>query len=81
MRRIEVNTSLCTIHTLQLPNYCMFPFHRFSPDAKVYASGSRDGSIKIWDGVSNRCVNTFVKAHGGSEVCSVTFTRNGKASS
>lgn len=51
---------------------------KYSPDAKVYASGSRDGSIKIWDCVSNRCVNTFVKAHGGAEVCSVTFTRNGK---
>jgi len=51
---------------------------RYSPDAKLYTSASRDGSIKIWDGVSNRCVNSFVKAHGGSEVCSVTFSRNGK---
>lgn len=51
---------------------------RYSPDAKIYASAGRDGSIKIWDGVSNRCVNTFLKAHDGAEVCSVRFSRNGK---
>jgi len=41
-------------------------------------SSSRDGSIKLWDAVSNKCVNTFEKAHDGSQVCSVTFSRNGK---
>ena len=32
----------------------------------------------MWDGVSNRCVGTFVKAHDGDEVCSVVFSRNSK---
>lgn len=41
-------------------------------------SSSRDGSIKLWDAVSNKCVNTLDKAHDGSQVCSVTFSRNGK---
>jgi cleavage stimulation factor subunit 1 len=41
-------------------------------------SGSVDGSIKIWDAVSNRCIATFLQAHDGDEVCSVTFSRNGK---
>jgi len=41
-------------------------------------SSSRDGSIKLWDAVSNKCVNTFEKAHDGSQVCSVEFSRNGK---
>lgn len=50
----------------------------FNGDGKVYATSSKDGAIKLWDGVSNRCVATYVKAHGGDEACSVQFSRNGK---
>lgn len=42
------------------------------------SSGSKDGCIKIWDGVSNRCIATFLQAHDGSPISSVTFSRNGK---
>lgn len=51
---------------------------KWSPNARIFASASKDGSIKIWDSVSNRCVNTFEGAHGGQEVCSVEFTKNSK---
>ena len=51
---------------------------RWSNDGKHFVSGSVDGSIKIWDAVSNRCISTFLQAHDGAEVCSVTFSRNGK---
>lgn len=51
---------------------------RYEPSARYFVSSSRDGSIKLWDAVSNKCVNTFEKAHDGSQVCSVTFSRNGK---
>jgi cleavage stimulation factor subunit 1 len=51
---------------------------RWSNDGKHFVSGSVDGSIKIWDAVSNRCIATFLQAHDGDEVCSVTFSRNGK---
>ncbi|XP_038060954.1 cleavage stimulation factor subunit 1-like isoform X1 [Patiria miniata] len=50
----------------------------YSPNASIYASASQDGSIKIWDGISNRCVNTLEKAHSGTDVCSVQFSRNSK---
>ena len=50
----------------------------WSPDAKLYVTASKDGDLKIWDGVSNRCVNTFQKAHDSNEVCSAVFSRNGK---
>jgi WD40 repeat protein len=53
-------------------------FGRWSNDGKHFVSGSVDGSIKIWDAVSNRCIATFLQAHDGDEVCSVTFSRNGK---
>lgn len=51
---------------------------RYEPSARYFVSSSRDGSIKLWDAVSNKCVNTFEKAHDGNQVCSVTFSRNGK---
>ncbi|XP_044728718.1 cleavage stimulation factor subunit 1 [Chrysoperla carnea] len=79
LRLYDVNTSQCFV--------CSIPSHqhtaainsiKYSQDAKYFATASKDGSIKLWDGVSNRCVNTFQKAHDGSEVCSVAFTKNGK---
>ena len=51
---------------------------KYSPNANMYVSCSDDGDIKIWDGVSNRCVNTFSKAHGDKPVSSVVFSRNSK---
>lgn len=79
VRLYDVNTMQCFV--------CSFPSHqhtnsitcvKWSQDAKVYSTCSKDGNIKLWDGVSSRCINTFVKAHDGLEVCSVAFTRNGK---
>jgi cleavage stimulation factor subunit 1 len=40
-----------------------------NPDGRFYVSCSTDGAIKVWDGASSRCVNTFAGAHGGAEVC------------
>ncbi|XP_043203296.1 cleavage stimulation factor subunit 1-like [Amphibalanus amphitrite] len=51
---------------------------QWSPDARVYVTGSNDGSIKLWDGVSSRCVNTFPNAHDGAGISSVVFSKNGK---
>lgn len=51
---------------------------KYSPNANLYVTASKDGSIKIWDGVSNKCVSTFERAHDGAPVCSVVFSRNAK---
>jgi len=50
----------------------------YSPNANLYVTASKDGDIKIWDGVSNKCINTFEHAHDGAQVCSVVFSRNAK---
>uniref|UniRef100_F6SML9 Cleavage stimulation factor subunit 1 n=2 Tax=Ciona intestinalis TaxID=7719 RepID=F6SML9_CIOIN len=50
----------------------------YNQTGNYYASGSKDGEIKIWDGVSSRCIMKFPDAHDGDDVCSVVFSRNGK---
>ncbi|XP_046850155.1 cleavage stimulation factor subunit 1-like isoform X2 [Xenia sp. Carnegie-2017] len=40
----------------------------YSLSGHLYASTSKDGCIKVWDGVSNRCISTFPNAHNGNEV-------------
>eukprot|EP00753_Platysulcus_tardus_P021374 PLAT8883.1.p1 GENE.PLAT8883.1~~PLAT8883.1.p1 ORF type:complete len:513 (+),score=196.84 PLAT8883.1:167-1540(+) len=49
---------------------------RYSADGRLLASASADGSIKLWDGISNACVRTIALAHGGAEVSSVVFSRS-----
>ncbi|XP_076451958.1 cleavage stimulation factor subunit 1-like [Babylonia areolata] len=50
----------------------------WSPNANLYTSCSKDGDIKVWDGVSSKCITTFRMAHQGQQVCSVFFSRNSK---
>ena len=35
-------------------------------------------AMQVWDGVSNRCINTYKSAHGGEIVSSVRFSKNSK---
>jgi len=51
---------------------------RYAMEGNIYASCSKDGAIKLWDGVSNLAVNTIPNAHNGAEVTSVQFTKNQK---
>lgn len=51
---------------------------RWNSAATQFATASLDGSFKIWDGVSCRCIQTFPNAHEGAPLCSVAFSRNGK---
>ena len=65
IRLYDANTKQCFVRAV--------PSHQHS--GKHFCSGSKDGSVKIWDGVSNRCIATFLQAHDGAEVCSVVFSR------
>lgn len=79
MRLYDLQTSQCFVsanpqdqHSLPITSV------KYSQTGSIYATCSRDGDIKVWDGISNRVVNTFPRAHDGFEVCSVKFSRNGK---
>ncbi|XP_077297576.1 cleavage stimulation factor subunit 1 Cst50 isoform X2 [Arctopsyche grandis] len=79
IRLYDVTTGQCFV--------CPIPSHqhtktvnclKWSLNGKLFASAGSDGHIKLWDGVSNRCINTFTAAHDGAEISSVCFTRNSK---
>lgn len=79
LRIFDVNTSQCFVSAIASQQHkasvmCV----KYSPTAKFYASGSKDGCIKLWDVVSGRCINTYQDAHSGAEICSLQFTKNGK---
>ncbi|RUS21486.1 WD40-repeat-containing domain protein [Jimgerdemannia flammicorona] len=51
---------------------------RYSSTGSVFATSSADGSVKVWDGVSGKCVRSIENAHAGAPVSSVRLSRNGK---
>lgn len=79
LRLYDVNTAQCFISAIPSHHHSgAINSVKWANDGKHFVSGSADGSIKIWDAVSNRCISTFLQAHDGAGVCSVTFSRNGK---
>jgi cleavage stimulation factor subunit 1 len=79
IRLYDVHTSQCFVSAVANDQHrdsvtCM----KYSGTGSVYASCSKDGDIKIWDGVSNRVVSSFPRAHDGNEICSLAFSKNGK---
>lgn len=67
----DVHTSQCfTVSPLPAENYHLAPINqvRYSSEGNIFASCSKDGTIKLWDAVSNKVLNTFAKPHSGYEV-------------
>lgn len=79
VRIYDINTAQCFVSAIPSQQHKLtISSVKYAPTAKLYATGSTDGAIKLWDGVSGRCVNTFPQAHDGAEICSLQFSRNGK---
>ncbi|KAG2461875.1 CSTF1 factor, partial [Polypterus senegalus] len=79
LRLYDVNTFQCYVSSNPRDQHTdTISGVSYNPTANSYVTCSKDGSIKLWDGVSNRCVATFEKAHDGAEVCSAIFSKNSK---
>lgn len=42
----------------------------------MYVTASKDGAIRLWDGVTASCVRSIVGAHGTAEATSANFTKD-----
>lgn len=51
---------------------------RYSCTGGMYVTASKDGAIRIWDGVSSSVVRTILGAHGSAEATSANFTKDQK---
>ena len=42
----------------------------------MYVTASKDGAIRLWDGINANCVRPIVGAHGTFEATSAIFTKD-----
>ncbi|KAG7020070.1 Cleavage stimulation factor subunit 50 [Cucurbita argyrosperma subsp. argyrosperma] len=42
----------------------------------MYVTASKDGAVRLWDGVSAKCLRSIVSAHGTAEATSAKFTKD-----
>ncbi|KAF5185785.1 Cleavage stimulation factor subunit [Thalictrum thalictroides] len=49
---------------------------RYSSTGGMYVTASKDGAIRVWDGVTAQCVRPIIGAHGSAEATSASFTKD-----
>ncbi|XP_073039995.1 cleavage stimulation factor subunit 50 [Primulina eburnea] len=49
---------------------------RYSSTGGIYVTASKDGAIRIWDGVTGHCIRSILNAHGTAETTSANFTKD-----
>ncbi|KAK9080387.1 hypothetical protein SSX86_000145 [Deinandra increscens subsp. villosa] len=49
---------------------------RYSCTGGMYVTASKDGAIRIWDGVTSNVVRSILGAHGSAEATSAKFTKD-----
>ncbi|XP_020233063.1 cleavage stimulation factor subunit 50 isoform X1 [Cajanus cajan] len=49
---------------------------RYSCTGAMYVTASKDGAIRLWDGITASCVRSITGAHGTAEATSANFTKD-----
>lgn len=49
---------------------------RYSSTGGMYVTASKDGAVRLWDGVTSQCVRSILSAHGTAEATSAKFTKD-----
>ncbi|KAJ4846384.1 hypothetical protein Tsubulata_043424 [Turnera subulata] len=49
---------------------------RYSSTGGMYVTASKDGAVRLWDGVSANCIRSIDGAHGTAEATSASFTKD-----
>ncbi|XP_068656367.1 cleavage stimulation factor subunit 50 isoform X1 [Aristolochia californica] len=49
---------------------------RYSCTGALYVTASKDGVVRVWDGVTSKCVRSIVGAHGSAEATCASFTKD-----
>jgi len=49
----------------------------YNSDGRTFVTCSKDGFVRIWDGVSLKCAKFIANAHDGRQVSSAAFSKNG----
>lgn len=73
----DINTSQCCIAAnVQCLNVnASINQVRYSDSGSMYVTASKDGVVRVWDGVSAQCVRSFDGAHSSKETTSAVFTK------
>jgi cleavage stimulation factor subunit 1 len=51
---------------------------RYAPNGDTFATAGSDGTVKIWDAVAGKVLNTIVAPHAEMPVMSVRFSQNSR---
>ncbi|KAK7260357.1 hypothetical protein RIF29_26335 [Crotalaria pallida] len=74
----DVNTFQCYLSASNLeigPNGAINQV-RYSATGAMYVTASKDGTLRLWDGVTANCVRSITGAHGTAEATSAIFTKD-----
>ncbi|KAL5683842.1 hypothetical protein ACJX0J_010227, partial [Zea mays] len=72
----DINTFTCYLSANAQDSSSPINQVRYSCTGSLYVTASKDGSLRIWDGVSAECVRPIIGAHGSSEAISAIFTKD-----
>ncbi|GFP90667.1 cleavage stimulation factor subunit 50 [Phtheirospermum japonicum] len=73
----DVNTFQCYLSSnVQEINNGAINQVRYSSTGGMYVTASKDGAIRLWDGVTSQCVRSILSAHGTAEATSANFTKD-----